>query len=52
MCFETDCVQVDFIALSVLSKGVVCVGFVAVTDANDCWAYDVWESHECTNIFG
>ena len=49
---ETDCVLVDNIALSVLSKGVVCAGFVTVGDASDSWAYDVWEAHESVSIFG
>jgi hypothetical protein len=50
--FETDCVEVDFISLSVLRKGGVCAGLVTVADANDCWAYDVWESYVSTNCFG
>ena len=52
MGFEADCVQIYFITLSVLSKGVVYSGVVTVADASDSWAYDVWESNERAGSFG
>ena len=52
MGFKADCVQICLITLSVLSKCVVYSGFVAVADAGDSWADDVWEAHECASSFG